>query len=168
MWLEEWHCCACLEVRTPSGSAKGRKEFAPNLTHRRIVEALHIHRTSKTTNLDYSLTLDSIWFPFLTWHSQLNLLVTQYYALLYSSPPLPSPSRSSLKCCTTDEDLRIETSCIEWFPLLWSAPISACSSTLIRSSERLQYILRCHLHLRELTHCPLLSRGPSGACGWLR
>ena len=42
------------------------KEVAPNLAHRRIVEALHIHRTPNTTNLDCGLTLDSIWFPLLT------------------------------------------------------------------------------------------------------
>ena len=51
------------------------KEVAPNLAHRRIVEALHIHRTPNTTNLDCGLTLDSIWFPLLTW-----------------PPPLPPPN----------------------------------------------------------------------------
>ena len=29
-------------------SAKGRKEVAPNLAHRRIMEALHIHQTRQT------------------------------------------------------------------------------------------------------------------------
>ena len=48
---------------------------------------------------------------------------------LFPTHSCPIKSRSFLKSCTTDEDLRIEMSCIEWLPLLWSAPISACSST---------------------------------------
>ena len=43
------------------------KEVVPNLAHRRITEALHIYQTPNTTNLDCGLTLDSIWFPLLTW-----------------------------------------------------------------------------------------------------
>ena len=39
------------------------KDVVPNLAHRKIAEALHIHQTPNMTNLDCGPTLDSIWFP---------------------------------------------------------------------------------------------------------
>lgn len=36
------------------------KEVVPNLSHRRIAEALHIHQTAKTTNLDCGLTWTAV------------------------------------------------------------------------------------------------------------
>ena len=94
------------------------------VVHRRIAEALHIYQTPNTTNLDCGQTSDSsIWFPLLTCPPPLSHL---FYALLYAyyviliyivtlSPiPIVALYKSPfLKFCTTDEDLRIEMSCIE-------------------------------------------------------
>ena len=116
------------------------KEVAPNLAHRRIVEALHIYRTRQT---GLRLNLRQYLIPPSHMPLPIKLLVSQHYALL--SPPLQGihpvscmtlyhhyvilillchpvspippvcscPISSFLKFCTTDEDLQIETSCIE-------------------------------------------------------
>ena len=91
------------------------KQVVPNLSHRRIAEALHIHQIANTTNLDCGLTLDSIWFPLphtIPPPPQLFIfpgLCFSYFMPLCHSHLMMSPSlhfpADPFKFCTTDKDL---------------------------------------------------------------